>query len=89
MEWAISLSRQAEKFLAQNHLADTFVTKQISKAVRKFSGETVALDLRGMTGTWSRHFRIRSGKIRIIFSIDFYEKKVLVEVVDFRGNVYK
>ena len=89
MEWQISLSRQAEKFLAKNHLVDTFVTEQILKAILKFSGETVALDLRRMAGVWSGHFRIRSGKIRIIFSIDFYEKKVLVEIVDFRGSVYK
>ena len=88
MEWTISLSRQAEKFLAGNHLPDTFVTEQISKAILKFSGETIALDLRRMTGIWSGHFRIRTGKIRIIFSIDFYEKKVLVEVVDFRGSAY-
>lgn len=89
MEWQISLSRQAEKFLARNHLADTFVTDLISKAIRKFSGETVALDLRRLTGKWSDQYRIRTRKIRIIFSIDFYEKQVLVEVVDFRGSAYK
>ncbi|PIQ68071.1 MAG: hypothetical protein COV91_06110 [Candidatus Taylorbacteria bacterium CG11_big_fil_rev_8_21_14_0_20_46_11] len=89
MDWAISLSRQAEKFLARNHIVDAFVTEQILKALRKFSGKIVALDIRQMTGVWSGHFRIRSGKIRLIFSVDFYEKKVLVEVVDFRGNVYK
>lgn len=89
MEWQISLSRQAEKFLARNHLPDTFVIDLISKAILKFSGETVALDLRRMIGVWSGHFRIRSGKIRIIFSIEFYRKKVLIEVVDFRGSAYK
>lgn len=89
MEWQISLSRQAEKFLARNHLADTFVTEQISKAILKFSGETVALDVRRLAGVWSGHYRIRSGKIRIIFSVDFYEKRISVEVVDFRGSAYK
>lgn len=89
MEWRIALSRQAEKFLTRNHLADNFVTEQISKAILKFSGETVPLDIRQLAGVWSGYYRIRSGKIRIIFSIDFYEKQVSVEVVDFRGSVYK
>lgn len=89
MEWEISLSRQAEKFLARNHLTDGFVTEQVSKAIRKFSGETVPLDIRQLTGVWLGHYRIRSGKIRIIFAIDFHGRKVMVEVVDFRGNAYK
>lgn len=50
MGWEIKLSRQAEKFLARNHLADTFVTNLISKAILKFSGETVAVDMSRLTG---------------------------------------
>ena len=38
MEWEIALSRQAEKFLAKNHLPDEFVIAPVEKALRKFFG---------------------------------------------------
>lgn len=89
MAWRISLSRQAEKFLARNHLADSFVMERVEDALLKFSGETVSVDLSRLSGKWAGHYRIRTGKVRIIFATDFYEKQVWVEVVDFRGSAYK
>ena len=40
MEWEIALSRQAEKFLAKNHLPDEFVIAPLRKAISKFFGES-------------------------------------------------
>lgn len=75
--------------MARNRLPDSFIAEQISKAVLKFSGETVALDIKRLSGEWLGYYRIRSGKVRIIFSMDFHEKRVHIEVVDYRGSVYK
>ena len=42
-----------------------------------------------MEGDWSGYFRVRIGKKRIIFSVDFVKHKVYIAVFDYRGNVYK
>jgi len=89
MDWKIGFSRQAERFLSRNHLPDEFVSELLAKAVRRFSGEIVALDLKRLSSDWEGFFRIRSGKKRIIFSIDMHEQKIHVEIIDFRGSAYK
>lgn len=89
MDWSISLSRQAEKFLTQRHIPDEFVAMAIQRALQRFAGEPVAVDLRRLTGKWAGHFRVRVRKVRIIFSLNFPEHRVLVEVIDNRDRAYK
>ena len=89
MNWEIGLSRQAEKFLDKRHLPDEFVIKSVRLAVKKLCGEMVAINLKRLVGKWAGCYRVRIGKIRIIFSIDFDEQKILIEVVDNRGGVYR
>jgi len=52
-------------------------------------GETVAVDLRKTSGKWAGYYRVRVGKIRIIFSVDFDGQKILIEVIDNRGSAYR
>ena len=89
MESEISFSRQAEKFLSGRHLSDTFATDPVLKAIRKLKGEVVAIDLRKTAGKWAGCYRVRIGKVRVIFSIDFDGQKVLIEVIDNRGSAYR
>ena len=89
MDWEISLSRQVEKFLAKNHLLDEFVVIPVGKAIRKFFGESVSVDVKRLSGTWTGYYRVRSGKVRIIFAFDAEKRHAFVEVIDYRGDVYK
>lgn len=89
MEWEIVLSRQAEKFLSKNRLSDQFIIALIVKAIQKLSGESVAADVKRLSGNWVGYYRVRHGKIRAIFSFRFEGKRVFVEVIDYRGNVYR
>lgn len=89
MDWRIDLSRQAEKFLSNHHLSDDFITEPLTKAIARFSGEIIAIDLKRLSGEWEGFYRIRVGKARIIFSANMYERCLFVEVVDYRGGVYK
>lgn len=89
MDWSISLSRQAEKFLIQHRMPDEFVVEAVQKALKRFAGEPVAVDMRRLTGKWAGHFRVRVGKVRIIFSLNFPQHRVLVEIIDNRDRVYK
>jgi mRNA-degrading endonuclease RelE of RelBE toxin-antitoxin system len=88
MEWNISLSRQAEKFLSKNHLSDQFVLVPVGKAIKKLFGAAVSIDIKRLSGEWFGCYCIRSGKIRIIFNFEADERRVFVEAVDYRGNVY-
>jgi mRNA-degrading endonuclease RelE of RelBE toxin-antitoxin system len=89
MGWSIGISRQADKFLVHNHLPDDFLYDPLARAVARFSGEAVAVDLKRLSAEWEGFYRIRVGKIRIIFSADMHEQSLFVEVVDYRGNAYK
>jgi mRNA interferase RelE/StbE len=91
MEWEIALSRQAKKFLAKNHLPDEFVIAPLRKAISKFFGESesASVDVKRLSGAWTGYYRIRSGRIRIIFSFDAEKQRAFVEIVDYRGDVYK
>lgn len=46
------------------------------------------MDLKKLKGKWDGFLRIRKGNIRIILKVFKKEKRVFVERVDFRGNVY-
>jgi len=52
-------------------------------------GESVNIDLKKLLGDWEGYYRIRVGKVRIIFEIDKENKKIFVERVDHGGDVYK
>ncbi|MBW4553238.1 MAG: type II toxin-antitoxin system RelE/ParE family toxin [Aphanocapsa sp. GSE-SYN-MK-11-07L] len=47
------------------------------------------LDLKKLKGDWDGFFRLRIGKIRVIFALDANENELLVYEIDFRGDVYK
>ena len=89
MDWDISFSNKAEKFLKRHRLPDSFATDLVIKAIRKISGETVALDLRRTTGEWAGCYRVRAGKTRVIFSANFEARTALIEIVDNRDKAYR
>ncbi len=42
-----------------------------------------------MKGKWKGYYRIRIGKVRIILKVDFKEKRIFIDRMDYRGRVYK
>ena len=89
MDWEISFSNKADKYLKRHRLPDSFATDLVVKAIRKISGEIIALDLRRTTGEWAGCYRVRVGKTRVIFSANFETRTALIEVVDNRDKAYK
>ncbi len=89
MSWTVDFSSQALKFLAKNHLTEDDVLEKIGLAVRKFHGELVSVDIKKLGGKWEGFYRIRSGKLRLIVEFKFESERVLIEVIDWRGHVYK
>lgn len=82
MKWTVEYDEDAYKFLEKNNL--------IEEAEKKFAmylkGEKV--DIKKLRGEWEGYFRLRIRKLRIIFSIDKVKKRIYIEIVDYRKDVY-
>jgi len=55
----------------------------------KMKGENINVDIKKLYGKWQGYYRLRRGKIRIIFEVNKSAKVLYIEKVDFRGDVYK
>jgi len=57
--------------------------------LRKFSGGDINIDLKKLNPPFEGYFRIRHGRMRITFAIDFETHKVDVAETNWRGSSYK
>ncbi len=90
----IKFSRDAIKFLEKITEKDKERIRQKTKIlVISIEEQGIIpfreLDIKKLSGEWSEFFRMRIGKIRIIFRIDRKADSILVYEIDFRGDVYK
>ena len=88
MKWAVEYSRDADRFIQAEGIQGE-VRRQIEGFLRKLRGEPVNIDVKKLKGEWKGYFRIRKGKLRIIFSINMSSRSMYVERIDFRGDAYK
>ena len=92
MNLEIGYSRKANRFLEKN--PDTTTEKEVDtlivSATKKiFKIDNPNIDLKKLKGRLKGYFRIRKGDIRIIFSLKEGKiLKVLINDIDFRGNIY-
>ena len=42
-----------------------------------------------MKGDWKGYYRLRVGKNRIIFTVDFNSRDIIVYAIGSRGDIYK
>ena len=89
----IVYSKSSEKFLSKNkqiiteEKSDVLIVKAIKNILYK-KNENV--DVAKMVNYTPSHYRIRTGKVRIVFTlIDDVVTVVDVKNIDFRGNIYK
>lgn len=88
MKWSIEYSRDAERFIEKQNIR-IVVREELRKFLIKMKGGNVNIDLKKLTGDWTGYYRLRKGKLRIIFEVNKIEKNLFVEKIDFRGDVYK
>ena len=88
----IQYSKAAMKFLRKNaNLLTLQETEQLVILAVKhlFRHERLNVDVKQLRGEWQGYYRVRKGKIRIIFSAEPNEAlRVVVHSIDFRGSVY-
>ena len=83
----IELSRKAAKFYQK---ADNVTLKRLNLAFSKLSEDPFRqFNIKKLSGELEGGFRLRLGNMRIIYSVDDNKKVVYIEVIGFRGDVYK
>lgn len=55
----------------------------------KILSSNINIDVKKLKGEWAGYYRIRKGKIKVILKPDIEFRTIFVDVVDFRGKVYK
>ena len=89
MTFRIDFSKESLKFINNNDIEENDIIEDVFKVVEKLKGKNVNIDLKKMRGEWKGFYRLRLGKKRIIFQIDFNAKEIFIDRIDFRGVVYK
>lgn len=88
MKWEISFSNSSLKFIEKENITEGDVVEVARKTILKFQGEDLNVDIKKLKGKWTRFYRIRIGKLRIIAEFNFDNFSVLIEEIDWRGRVY-
>ncbi len=87
----VNYSRAAYRFLEKNSAQITRqeLNELLVKAVKRINGIDINVDIKELKGSKQKHYRLRKGKIRIIFT---YEKGVFqiinIEDIGFRCDIY-
>ncbi len=85
--YEIELSRKAAKFYQK---ADTVTARRLNAAFDQLVEDPIHhYNIKPLSGEMQGSYRLRVGNIRIIYSADDAVKIVYIEVIGFRGDVYK
>lgn len=76
------------KFIDKEKITEDDIVGFARKAILKFQGEDLNIDIKKLKGKWTGFYRIRIGKLRIIAEFNFDNFSVFIEEVDWRGKVY-
>jgi mRNA interferase RelE/StbE len=85
--YEIELSRKAAKFYQK---ADTVTVRRLNAAFDRLAEDPFNHNnIKPLSGELQGSYRLRVGNIRIVYSVDGSIKIVYIEVIGFRGDVYK
>lgn len=94
MKLELIYNKRVDKFFSKNNhiLTKENVRELLIKAVKKIIlKEDINIDLKRLKGEFKHLYRIRHNKLRILFEIINNEViiQLIVEDIDFRGEIYK
>jgi mRNA interferase RelE/StbE len=78
MKWRIEYSKDVEKFIDKQDV-HIEVMEELKKFLIKMKGGSVNIDLKKLVGDWEGYYRLRKGKLRIIFELNKNERVLFVE----------
>ena len=91
---AVKFRKQAVKFLQKANSEDVAkIQNQLNQLLIAIEQQGIIpfteLDIKKMRGDWEGFYRLRVGKMRVIFIVDFDSAELEVYTVGTRGDVYK
>ncbi|BAZ85075.1 type II toxin-antitoxin system RelE family toxin [Dolichospermum compactum] len=91
---AIKFRNNAIKFLEKANLEDAEkIQEKISQLLYFVEEQAIIpfteLDIKKMKGDWEGFYRLRIGKIRIVFTVNTQSGEVEIFTIGTRGDVYK
>ena len=91
---AIKFRKNAIKFLEKANLEDAEkIQEKISQLLAFVEEQAIIpfteLDIKKMKGDWEGFYRLRIGKIRIVFTVNTQSGEVEILTIGTRGDVYK
>ncbi len=89
----VKVSRSAVKFIEKITEKDKDrIRQKIKTLVLAIEEQGIIpfreMDIKKLSGDWVGFFRMRVGKMRVIFRIDKEKDELWVYEIDFRGDVY-
>lgn len=67
-------SKDAIKFVNKQNIHNE-VREEIKKFFKRIEGENINIDLKKLEGVWAGYYRLKKGKVRIIFEINKLKPK--------------
>ena len=91
---AVKFRKQAIKFLQKTTLEDAAkIQGQLSQLLIAIEEQGVIpftdLDIKKMQGQWEGFYRLRVGKIRVIFTVNLDSASIEIYTIGARGDAYK
>ncbi|MBW4479356.1 MAG: type II toxin-antitoxin system RelE/ParE family toxin [Tolypothrix brevis GSE-NOS-MK-07-07A] len=91
---AIKFRKNAIKFLEKANIEDTAkIQDQLNQLLIFVEEQGIIsfrdLDIKKMEGDWEGFYRLRIGKMRIIFTVNIDSGEIEIYTIGMRGNVYK
>jgi len=89
--WEYEFSKESIKALEKFDKKTTSLIKRKIKNIGNWLDDEAVLrvDIKELKGEWEGFYRLRVGRIRVLFSIDKRNSLIKVHDIGFRGNVYK
>ncbi len=91
---SIKFRKSAIKFLQSADSETTSnIRQKLNQLVSSVENQSIIpfndLDIKKMKGNWEGYYRLRIGKIRVIFIVDLTSGDIEIYNIGFRGGVYK
>ncbi len=85
MTFSVDYSKQAEKFLEK---AEKVLAKRILKKIEELMNEPALRGSKPVHGYKEKLYRVRVGDYRILYEIDYQNKKIGIVEIDDRSRIY-
>lgn len=91
---AVKFRKQAIKFLEKSNPEELKNIREQIKLITIAVEEQgiipfTKLNIKKMKGDWKGFYRLRIGKNRIIFTVDFNLRDIIIYAIGARGDIYK